>query len=198
MKRLAALLALTPLPALAHHAMGGETPMTAWQGFVSGIAHPVIGPDHLAFLVAAGVLAAGLSSAMGVLAIGVFVLGGFAGSLAHMAGIDFGPVEAIVSLSVLAAGLALLWRDVPKALLPAAFAIAGLFHGHAFAESIIGAEDGPLVAYLAGLALMQGALGLGVMILARRLMPRMPRLREAAGATVAMVGAVFAVLALVA
>lgn len=191
MKRLAALIVLTPLPALAHHAMGGETPATLWQGLASGIGHPVIGPDHLAFLLAAGVLAATLRAGLGSLSILLFVLGGFAGSLAHVAGIGFGPVEAVIALSVLAAGLALLWRGLPDGVVPVAFGLAGLFHGHAFAEAIIGAERGPLVAYLAALALTQAAIGLGVMLLARRLLPRMPRLRPIAGGVVAVLGAVF-------
>lgn len=198
MKRLAALIALMPLPAFAHHAMGGVGPSTLWQGFVSGIAHPVIGPDHLAFLVAAGVLASTLSAGLGVVAILIFVLGGFAGSLAHVAGIGFGPVEAIVALSVLTAGLALLWRGLPVAALPLAFGLAGLFHGHAFAESIVGAEDGPLVAYLAGLVLIQGTIGIGVMGLARRFAARLPRLRDAVGVSVALVGVLFMGLALAA
>ena len=107
MKRLAALLALLPLPALAHHPMGGATPATLWQGLASGVGHPVIGPDHLAFLIAAGVLAAALPLGSGVFAIAAFVLGGFAGSLLHVAGIGLGPVETAVALSVLAAGVAL-------------------------------------------------------------------------------------------
>ncbi|MFN8984581.1 MAG: HupE/UreJ family protein, partial [Alphaproteobacteria bacterium] len=52
------LLALLPLPAAAHHPMDGAMPETLWQGFASGIGHPVSGLDHLAFLLAAGVLAA--------------------------------------------------------------------------------------------------------------------------------------------
>ena len=168
MKRLVALLALAPLPAFAHHPMGGTTPATLWEGFASGIGHPVIGLDHLAFLLAAGVLAATLPTRRGVLAILAFVGGGFAGSLAHVAGIGFGPVEALVALTVVLAGLALL-RGVTGALLPAAFAVAGLVHGHAFAEAIIGAEQGPLAAYLAALALMQRVTGLGMMALARRI-----------------------------
>lgn len=167
MKRIAALLALAPLPALAHHPMGGATPSTLWEGFASGIGHPMIGPDHLAFLLAAGVLAAALPPGRGVLAVLVFVLGGLFGSLAHVGGVGFGPVEALVALSVAAAGAALL-RGVPAALLPAGFALAGLAHGHAFAEAIIGAEPTPLVAYLAALALTQAAIGLGTMLLARR------------------------------
>ncbi len=195
MKRLAALFALMPLPALAHHAMGGVTPSTAWQGLVSGLAHPVIGPDHLAFLVAAGVLAAALPAGRGMLAVLAFVAGGFLGSLLHVAGIGLGPVEALVALSVLAAGLALL-RGVPAAVLPAAFAVAGLFHGHAFAESIIGAEAGALVAYLAGLAVIQAVVAGGIAVLARRM--EMGRIRPLAGAAASLAGVAFLLLALAA
>ena len=168
MKRIAALLALAPLPALAHHPMGGAVPSTLWEGFASGIGHPVIGPDHLAFLLAAGVLAAALPAGRGLFAIIAFVLGGFLGTLAHLAGIGFGPVEALVALSVIAAGAALL-KSVPAALLPAGFALAGLVHGHAFGEAIIGAEQGPLVAYLAALALAQAGLGIAVMLATSRI-----------------------------
>ena len=38
--------------------MDGETPTTLYEGLVSGLAHPVIGLDHLAFIVAAGLIAA--------------------------------------------------------------------------------------------------------------------------------------------
>ncbi len=198
MKRLATLLALLPLPALAHHPMGGTTPSTLWQGFASGIGHPVIGPDHLAFLVAAGVLAAALPLRSGVLAILAFVLGGFLGSLVHLAGIGLGPVETVIAFSVLAAGVALLWNRLPATLLPVAFGIAGLFHGHAFAEAIIGAEQGVLVAYLAALALTQAGIGLGAMLLARRFAASTPRLREATGVCAAVAGGLFLAMALVA
>ena len=198
MKRLAALLALLPLPALAHHAMGGVTPSTLGQAFASGIGHPIIGLDHLAFLIAAGVLAAALPVGGGVMAVLAFVFGGFAGSMLHVAGIGLGPVEALVALTVLVAGVALLWRRLPTALLPIAFAVAGLFHGHAFAEAIIGAEQGPLVAYLAALALTQAAIGLGAMILARRFGSRLPQLRPATGVCAAVLGGLFLAMALVA
>ena len=52
---LATLLAATP--ALAHHPMGGEVPQTFWHGLLSGFGHPVIGIDHLAFVVAIGLAA---------------------------------------------------------------------------------------------------------------------------------------------
>lgn len=192
MKRLVALIALAPLPALAHHPLGGEVPSTLWQGFASGVGHPMIGPDHLAFLLAAGVLAAALPTARGAFAILAFVAGGFLGSLAHVAGIGFGPVEALVALSVAAAGAALL-AGAPAALLPAGFALAGLAHGHAFAEAIIGAEPTPLVAYLAALALTQAAIGMAAMLVARRLAAagHGVALRRAAGFAGVAVGVLF-------
>jgi urease accessory protein len=194
--RLVLLLVLAPLPAAAHHPMGGAVPSTLWEGFASGIGHPVIGPDHLAFLLAAGVLAATLGVRRGAFGIAAFVAGGFLGSLAHIAGIGFGPVEALVALSIVAAGGALLWRGAPVALVPSGFALAGLAHGHAFAEAIIGAEATPLVAYLFALALVQAAIGLGVMVLARRMGEDLPRLRLAAGAAASVAGVAFLAMAI--
>jgi hypothetical protein len=49
---------LLATPASAHHAMGGATPSNLWEGLLSGLAHPVIGLDHLAFVIAAGLIAA--------------------------------------------------------------------------------------------------------------------------------------------
>jgi urease accessory protein len=46
---LAALLLLYTTAAFAHHVMGGETPSTFVDGLLSGIGHPIIGADHLAF-----------------------------------------------------------------------------------------------------------------------------------------------------
>ena len=45
-------------PASAHHPMGGKMPSTFFEGFLSGLAHPLIGVDHLAFIVAVGLFAA--------------------------------------------------------------------------------------------------------------------------------------------
>src|SRR5258708_12469811 len=56
--RAGAILSLMLLadPAFAHHVMGGAMPVTFGQGLLSGLGHPVIGLDHLAFLVAVGVV----------------------------------------------------------------------------------------------------------------------------------------------
>ena len=50
------LAILYAAPALAHHPIGGMAPQTIWHGFLSGIAHPIIGFDHLAFILAFGLM----------------------------------------------------------------------------------------------------------------------------------------------
>jgi urease accessory protein len=52
-----AAVTLAATPAMAHHAMGGEMPTTLAQGLLSGLAHPVIGVDHLVVIVAIGLFA---------------------------------------------------------------------------------------------------------------------------------------------
>ncbi|MCA3367889.1 MAG: HupE/UreJ family protein [Roseomonas sp.] len=190
------LVALLPLPAAAHHPMGGAMPETLWQGFASGIGHPVIGLDHLAFLVAAGVLAAALPRGEALRAIAGFLAAGMVGLTLHMTGIGLGMTEALVAASVLLAGLALLVaKRVSARALLLGFALAGLFHGHTFAEALIGAEATPIIAYLAGLAVIQGGLMLGAMALARA--TRAQCLRPAMGAAASFAGLGFLVVALV-
>ncbi|MFM1901805.1 MAG: hypothetical protein RLZZ216_2381, partial [Cyanobacteriota bacterium] len=48
-------------PALAHHPFGMAegSQLNAWQGLVSGIGHPLLGPDHLLFLLAIGFIGLG-------------------------------------------------------------------------------------------------------------------------------------------
>ncbi|MEM6866945.1 MAG: HupE/UreJ family protein [Cyanobacteria bacterium P01_C01_bin.121] len=54
----AALLAPVAPPALAYHPFGGNVPGTIWTSLLSGIGHPVIGLDHLAFVIAVSLMAA--------------------------------------------------------------------------------------------------------------------------------------------
>jgi urease accessory protein len=51
----------------------------------------------------------------------------------------------------------------------ALFALAGLFHGYAFGESIYGAEASPLWAYLVGLVVSQSVLAVGIALVARHM-----------------------------
>lgn len=162
------LLVATAAPASAHHPFGGDTPQTWVEGFLSGLGHPIIGLDHLAFVVAAGLVAVGLGNRGWFLPLG-FILGTLGGTGLHLAGLDVPGLETVISLSVVTFGLLLAaGRSLPLALTVALGAIAGLFHGHAYGEAVIGAEMAPLAAYLAGFALVQGGIALGLWAIASR------------------------------
>lgn len=181
-------LLLTLAPASAHHVMDGQLPATFAQGLLSGLGHPVIGPDHLAFLIAVGVAvgAGGLSLALPL----VFVAASAIGVALHVSGMELPGAELIIAASVIAAGYLLArGRALPLGAWAALFGLAGLAHGYAYGESIFGAEPTPLFAYLLGLVAIQSAIALGIALIARRrgaetsaLAPRL------AGATIAGVG----------
>ena len=158
--RLSAALALVATPAFAHHPLGGETPATLTHGLLSGIGHPVIGLDHLAFVIAVGIAAS--LAARPLLMPLVFVLATIGGTLVHLAAIDLPLVEPVIALSVVGIGALLLsGRQVGTPSLGALFAVAGLFHGHAYGEAIFGAEPTPLAAYLLGFGVTQWAIAVG-------------------------------------
>lgn len=187
---------LAAAPAFAHHAMGGMTPNTLATGLISGLAHPILGLDHLAFILAAGLLAAPRSRGM-VLPL-AFVVASAIGSLLHLAGVNLPAGEILVAGSVLLLGLLLVLQSrIDDGLFAAILALAGLFHGYAFAESIFGAEQTPLVSYLAGLAIMEYAIAAGTVLVWRFLASRnaalLPQLSRLAGAGVVAVGTFFLV-----
>ncbi|WP_045363982.1 HupE/UreJ family protein [Methyloceanibacter caenitepidi] len=161
-----AALMLTAAPASAHHVMGGEMPSTFVQGFLSGLGHPVIGLDHLAFLIAVGVAVGvgGLNLGLPVL----FVAASAVGVGIHVVGFQLPGAELIVASSVVIVGaLIAAGRALPLAAWGALFGAAGLAHGYAYGESIFGAEPTPLLAYLLGLVVIQSALSVGVALLFR-------------------------------
>jgi urease accessory protein len=162
-----AILLASLTPAFAHHVMGGATPVTFGQGLLSGLAHPVIGFDHLAVVIAVGCLAAAHRAGVGLIA--GFVLAMMIGVATHVRGINVVASETLLAAVVIALGAAILFRHaIGTALMIALFTFAGLLSGYALGESITGAERGPLSAYFVGLAIVQLVLALVVVWLARR------------------------------
>jgi urease accessory protein len=147
-------LLLIAFPASAHHGMGSELPTNFFQGFISGIAHPLIGIDHFAFILAVGLLAA--TQQKGVFIPISFVLAAMLGTGIHVAGFNTSGVELWVSGSVLLFGILLSLKNRPNTTtIVLLSAIAGIFHGYAYGESIFGAESTPLFAYLLGFTIIQ-------------------------------------------
>ncbi len=187
---LVALLLLTPA-AQAHHMMDllhlRPTPMS---GLISGLLHPVIGPDHLLFLLALALV--GLQRRriwmLGLLATGL--LGSAAGLL--LPGLPGS--EVLVSLSLVVVGLVLFGRLPAPVLLPA-FAL----HGYVLSASVLGWNTAPLSAYLVGLLLSQGALLLLSLTVLRSLSDRLtPRHHQLLASALIGIGGAWSWSALVA
>lgn len=194
---LAGLAAATP--ALAHHAMDGQTPSTFVQGLLSGLGHPVIGLDHLAALVGVGLVSSRFARGLTLPAFWVVAMA--AGVGLHLASLDVPYAEALVALSVVVIGVAATIRvTLPYATIAALFAIGGAVHGYALGESIVGAETTPLAAYLVGLVVVQTALTTGIAFVAQRLTKgplQAPSLQlRLAGLAVVLAGATTFALAL--
>ncbi len=162
------LLAATAFPAFAHHMTGGKLPDTFATGLLSGLGHPIIGLDHFAFIAGVGIVSAFLPR--GLIGIIAFVLATIAGCALHLMSVTIPAPEFLVAASVLVVGAAIMTGrplSIPVAMV--IFALAGLFHGYAYGESIFGAEQTPLAAYLAGFAIIQTAIAAAFMIAVRRL-----------------------------
>jgi urease accessory protein len=189
----AAVVVLPLVPtADAHHAMGGKLPSTVWQGLLSGLGHPIIGIDHLAFIMGVGLMAY-LVGRVALLPL-LFVAGTVLGCFLHIQGYDLLWSELVIAASVVvAAGIVATHARIPISILSVLFVIAGAFHGYAYGESIIGAERTPLVAYVVGFAVIQYcitvATGTAVGMIAARDSASEPMVMRLAGAGMALVAA---------
>lgn len=201
LESIAGIAALTGLswisfasPAAAHHAMDGRLPTNWLEGFLSGLAHPVISIDHFAFVVAIGLLCA--KQQRGALILAAFILSALVGTMLHLFQLDLPIVELAIAGSVVGLGALLLAAQPVSWLLLTALGIAaGVFHGYAYGEAIIGAEMTPLLAYLTGFSLMQygvawGALWLGRSV-AHRSAAQFVAIARFAGLAIGAIGLLF-------
>ena len=119
--------------------------------------HPLLGPDHLLFLLALALVGLQRSSRwmLSLLAVGLL------GSLVGLMTPQLPGAELLVALTLVVEGLVVVGR-LPAALLVPSFAL----HGYVLSAAVIGWEPTAIGAYLVGLLLSQGTLlllSLGVM-----------------------------------
>lgn len=146
--------------AWGHHFMDGTLPSTPMEGFISGVAHPVIGLDHLAFVVGIGVLGALVGRRYSLP--GAFLLASVFGVVLHLWALNIPMLEVILSASVVLCGAVVLLGRESLQGKPWLWVLAatGMLHGYAYGESIVGAEVGQLSSYVVGFTLCQFAVAL--------------------------------------
>ena len=180
----AIFLLLIATPALAHT---GETA----GGFLSGLSHPVFGPDHVVAMVAVGLWGAFLGSpAIWLLPI-VFPLVMALGGVLGIIGVPLPLVETGIATSAIILGLMVALAARPPlwaaAVLVGAFAI---FHGYAHGKEL---PDGAnAVAFSAGFVIATGLLhltGISFGLLARWPVGRLAV--RGAGGAIALVGVAY-------
>jgi urease accessory protein len=167
---IAVLILISLLSSLSGTA-ASHTITNCWEGFLWGLADPVIGLDGLV-----GIVAIGLLSSMfvrGAAIAGCFVLAAILGIVIHLFQLNFPGTEIAIAISTVIFSTMLMMPNQPNFVVLALMGIsAGLFQGYTVAESIIGAGMMPLVAYIVGMTLtlfavamsareIGGAMGMG-------------------------------------
>jgi len=181
----AALLALGAEPALAHEGEG------AVGGFLSGLAHPIFGWDHVVAMVAVGLWGAFLGAPAIWLLPVVFPLVMALGAALGILGVPLPAVETGIAASAVVLGLVVAFQARPPLWLAAVVVgVFAVFHGHAHGTELPQAAN-PLT-YAIGFVLATGLLHL--LGIAFGLLVRWPAGRlavRAGGAAIALVGVAF-------
>src|SRR5262249_39385572 len=165
-------------------------PTTLLEGLLSGITHPAVGLDHLTFMLVIGLVAALANASL--LVIGCFVVASLVGIVIHAANFDFAYSEQLVAVSVILAGLLLLmgYGSMRSIWLPFAVS-AGLVHGYAFGETILGANMDVTAVYMTGVVGVMVAVTVSMLLVISRVLKVSDAQSipvRAAGGVIAMIG----------
>ena len=154
--------------ALAHHVMDGDVPATSLVGFISGLGHPIVDLEHLAFIIGVG-LVAWLHKRTYSLPL-LFLIGMIVGVFVQFNFRELYSIEVAIAISVMVMGTLVVWpRTLNTRAVLLAIGVAGVLHGYSYGAIILGAGPFPIAGYLIGLLLVQ----FGVMMLVVNLVDRL-------------------------
>jgi urease accessory protein len=174
------LLVVAATPAYAH--VGQHLGFSAASGF----AHPLMGIDHLAAMIAVGLWAAIAGGKRIWIWPAAFVVAMLVGGLIGHAGIELPQVEPVIALSVVVLGLLVATGvSAPIPVGAALIAVFAIFHGHAHgAEAPAEGWAGYALGFAAATALLH-LVGIGVGLGLQRVVGTLP-VRALGAATAAL------------
>ncbi len=180
-----AAVAFSVAPAAAHEASGSV------GGLVSGFMHPILGWDHVAAMVAVGLLGAVLGAPAIYLLPIVFPLVMAGGGALGVMGVPLPGVEIGIAASALVLGLMVAaGRPIPLWVAAAVVAVFAVFHGHAHGTELPVAADA--LAYGIGFVVGTGLLHLVGIVVGLAWTWNLGRvLVRAAGGMIAVAGIAF-------
>jgi urease accessory protein len=125
-----------------------------FDGFLGGLAYPVLGLHHLVSIVAIGLLSGGV--VRGALIPGAFVLATLLGTVNHLLYLNLPGAETAIAFFTIVFAVMLAIPDQPNLMvLLLLTATAGLFHGYTYGQAILETPISPQVGYMIGLTLTQ-------------------------------------------
>ena len=145
---------IAPSFSLAHHPMDGNMPLNWAEGLISGLAHPIIGLDHIVFIACLGIISSVYKKK--ILPAVIFIFSSALGSALIQANLYLPFFEYILPASIIFISILVVYRNVltQYSLYPLLF-ISGILHGNAYGKSIIGAESSPIIFYFLGFMIIQ-------------------------------------------
>ena len=155
---------MIPFKVYAHHPLSGTPMETFAHGILSGVGHPLLGFDHLFFVLVIGVAA--VFTARRYSTPFAYIVAMLLGCLAMAKGVGLPAKELVIAVSLIVLGAAV-FRGKTLGIAPTIvlFAGFGLFHGSAFGDSIVAQEASlgteVLIGYLMGLGVIQYAVAFG-------------------------------------
>jgi urease accessory protein len=154
---------LVATPAFAHHPLDGKPLETFAHGLFSGVGHPILGYDHLLFIVLVGIAA--VFTAHRLLSPLAYIVAMLCGCLIAAAGNVLPASELMVAVSLLMlGGIMLTGYQLHAGATVSIFILFGLFHGSAFGSFLAEQESAAglavLIGYLVGLGFIQYGLAL--------------------------------------
>ena len=133
-------------PVQAHHPWDLDVgSLTYFQGFLSGLAHPLVGIDHFLFL-----LSIGLVGVSHIYLIPFLLTLGMIGSLLAQTIPSIPGIELIASASLIGSAIVTLRKFKIFWILPLI-----IVHGYVLGQSVIGSEPSPLASYLFGILISE-------------------------------------------
>jgi len=188
---LVAFAGLLSSPAYAHHPLGGLPMETLSDGVLSGIGHPLLGFDHMFFVIAVGIAAAytGFKLTAPLAYIAAMLLGCVMMSF----GVGLPIKEFVIGLSLVVVGAVVLSGKTPSLQTTVSlFALFGLFHGSAFGDTIATQETAAGPAVLLGYLIGLGAIQYLIAVLAGYIVFSVMKALEASAITPRLAGAAIA------
>jgi urease accessory protein len=172
-----------------------HTISNAWEGFIWGIAEPVIGLDRLAGIIAIGLLSARFLR--GVWISLAFVLAAFLGQIIHLLALNLSGAEAAISICTIIFGILLvLPTQIGWLACTILCVMAGLSQGYADGQVITHVDIVIIITYLTGVTLAQtiiimSAREIGTIITKTAINQILPRTMRWVGLTFCAIGIVF-------